>query len=91
MEKEICNMISSIIGVPEDKISAGSTWRELGIDSVQCLEIVMGVEELFSVTITDEEGEKFFSVADMIACVAKKKGLAVEVPPLADIENRREE
>ena len=75
LEDDICRMIGEIIGSASSHINRNSSWRQLGLDSVQCLEMVMEIEDFFQVVISDEEGESFATVADVVACVAEKKNI----------------
>lgn len=40
--------------------------QQLGIDSLDFLEIVVAVEEEFDVVITDEEGDKLSTISDVV-------------------------
>ncbi len=73
MEKEICHIIGGIVGKSPEQVGRNASLKELGMDSVQRLEMVMEIEDLFNVTISDEDGESFSTVADVIACLSEKK------------------
>lgn len=73
MEEEICRILGAIVGKDPERIERNTSLAELGLDSVQRLEMVMELEELFNVVISDEEGEDFVTVADMVACLAEKE------------------
>lgn len=77
MEKEICEVISRVLGRKEEEVRNANSFRQLGMDSLQRLEIVMEIEEQFQVVITDEEGEAFTSVADVIALLVEKKSRGI--------------
>lgn len=72
IETEICRIVGGILGKEPQKISRNHSWCDLDLDSVQCLEMVMEIEDVFQVFISDEEGQSFATVADVIACVAEK-------------------
>lgn len=40
--------------------------KDLGVDSLDAIELVMAVEEEFGIEITDEEAEKLLTVADLL-------------------------
>lgn len=75
IEEEIYRIIGEIVGKEPQKISRNHSWRDLELDSVQCLEMVMEIEDSFQIVIEDEEGESFATVADVIACVVEKKNM----------------
>lgn len=79
IEEEICRIIGGILEKEPQKIGRNDSWRDLDLDSVQCLEMVMEIEDSFHIVISDEEGEAFATVADVIACVAEKKSMEVPV------------
>ncbi len=45
---------------------------DLGIDSMESIQLLMAVEEKFSVEISDEEAEKLATVADLLLCLEEK-------------------
>ena len=50
---------------PED-ITPDSTFESLGIDSLDIVELVMGIEEKFEISIPDEAAEKIVTVGDVV-------------------------
>lgn len=46
---------------------------DLGIDSVESLDFLTAVEELYSIKISDEEATTLQTVADVITLIMKKK------------------
>ena len=49
-----------------EKIAPESTFQELGIDSLDGINIVFGIESEFDVSVPDEEVKDLRSVADII-------------------------
>jgi len=45
---------------------------DLGADSLDVVELVMGLEEEFDIEIPDEEAEKILSVKDAVDYISKK-------------------
>lgn len=45
---------------------------QLGIDSMDFIEVLMAVEEEFGITIKDEESEKLVTISDVVKCVEEK-------------------
>jgi len=48
------------------EIKTDSSWRDLGLDSLDGVEVVMALEEEFAVEIPNEDAEKINSCADAI-------------------------
>lgn len=59
-------------GVDESKISPEVSFvDDLGMDSLDTVELVMALEEEFGVEIPDEDAEKIATVADAISYINK--------------------
>jgi acyl carrier protein len=59
--------------VLKDKISLDSRISEdLGADSLDMMELVMGIEDEFNIKITDDEAEKVSTVRDAVKLIASK-------------------
>jgi acyl carrier protein len=60
------------LGVEEDKLLADVSFtRDLGMDSLDTVELVMELEEEFDVNIPDDEAEKIQTVGDAIRWVLR--------------------
>jgi acyl carrier protein len=57
--------------LPEEKITADSTFLELGIDSLDGINILFAVESEFNINIPDEAAQNLRSVRDVIDGIAK--------------------
>ena len=63
------------LDVSEDEVTpTASIVDDLGADSLDVVEIVMGLEEEFDIEIPDEDAEKIQSVRDAYAYVEQHKG-----------------
>lgn len=56
----------------DEVTEAASFVDDLGADSLDVVELVMGLEEEFDVEIPDEDAEKIATVADAVAYVEDK-------------------
>ena len=55
----------------KSKVVPGARFKEdLDLDSLDAVEVVMAIEEEFSIEIPDSEADKILSVADAVAYVA---------------------
>ena len=57
--------------LPEEKITADSTFLELGIDSLDGINILFAVESEFNINIPDDAAQNLRSVRDVIDGIAK--------------------
>jgi acyl carrier protein len=47
---------------------------DLGADSLETVELIMGLEDKFGLTIADEDAEKIRTVKDAVDFIASKQG-----------------
>lgn len=65
--EKISRIIAGQIGVEAEKITMSSDFKEdLGIDSLDIFEIIMELEEEYSVEIPTEDLENMKKVADLV-------------------------
>ena len=58
--------------VNPEKVSSESHFvNDLGLDSLDVVEIVMALEDEFGIEISDEEAEKVFTVEDAVEFISK--------------------
>ncbi len=65
------NIIATTQHLPEEKITADSTFQELGIDSLDGINILFAVESEFNINIPDDAAQRLRSVRDVIDGIAK--------------------
>lgn len=59
--------------VSEDEVTESASFvDDLGADSLDVVELVMGLEEEFDIEIPDEDAEKMATVGDAIAYIDEK-------------------
>ncbi|MDR1965236.1 MAG: acyl carrier protein [Synergistaceae bacterium] len=64
------------LNVEEDQIKPDASFVEdLGADSLDIVELIMGIEEEFDVEIPDEDAEKLTNVGEAMAYVKGKLGV----------------
>lgn len=66
-------IIMDKLQIDESSISENSTLQDLGADSLDLVEIVMSLEDEFSIEISDEDAEKLENIAQVIEYVHKKR------------------
>lgn len=63
----VAKVVAEQYGKPVDSIKTESRFDEdLGGDSLDSVELAIGLEEKFQIEIPDEEGEKFTCVQDVL-------------------------
>jgi len=69
----VISIIANKLGVEKSLITPEATFVEdLGADSLDTVELVMALEEEFSIEIPDEEAEKIRTLSDVLAFIARK-------------------
>ena len=71
--EKLQKIIAEVLNVDEDEITMETTFvDDLGADSLDVFQIIMGIEEEFDIEIPDEDAEKFQTVADIVGYVEAK-------------------
>lgn len=66
-------LIVERLGVdPEEVTTAASFTGDLGADSLDVVEFVMELEDVFDIEITDEDAEKLQTVQDVLTYIENK-------------------
>jgi acyl carrier protein len=87
MSDEFIQRIRTVIAnsqrIPLEKVSLDSTFQELGIDSMDAVNILFGLESEFDINIPDEETKEIRTVRQMAEGVEKLVAAkaAAPVPP----------
>ena len=70
--EKIKKIIAEVLNVEEDSITMESTFGDdLGADSLDVFQIIMGVEEEFEIEIANEDAEKIVTVGDAVEQIKK--------------------
>lgn len=65
--EKLQKIIAEVLNVDADKVSMDSTFvDDLGADSLDVFQIIMGIEEEFGVQIPDDAAESITTVADAV-------------------------
>lgn len=65
--EKLQNIISEVLGVDANEITMSTTFvDDLGADSLDVFQIIMGIEEEFEIEIANEDAEKIVTVADAV-------------------------
>jgi acyl carrier protein len=73
IEQKVKDIIIEQLGVDAAQVTPEAKFVEdLGADSLDTVELVMALEESFSLEIPDEEAEKITSVGDAIKYIASR-------------------
>ncbi|MCX7876229.1 MAG: acyl carrier protein [Melioribacteraceae bacterium] len=75
IEAKVKEIIIDKLGVEESQIKPEASFtNDLGADSLDIVELVMGFESAFNISIPDEDAEKISTVGDAINYLKEKLG-----------------
>lgn len=73
IQDRVISIIADKLSIEKSLITPEATFVEdLGADSLDTVELVMALEEEFSIEIPDDEAEKIRTLGDVLAFIAKK-------------------
>lgn len=65
--EKIQNIIADVLNIDKEEITMNTTFiDDLGADSLDVLQIIMGIEEEFDIEIPTEAAESIVTVADAV-------------------------
>ena len=65
--EKLKKIIAEVLNVDADEITMDTTFvDDLGADSLDVFQIIMGIEEEFDIEIENEEAEKIVTVSDAV-------------------------
>ena len=71
LTERVRGIIASTQHLPREKVTADSTFQELGIDSLDGINILFAVESEFNINIPDDAAQNIRSVRDVVEGIAK--------------------
>ena len=70
--EKLRDIIVEVLNVDENEVTMESTFiDDLGADSLDVFQIIMGIEEDFDIEIPNEEAEKIVTVGDAVEQIKK--------------------
>ena len=73
ISSKITELVSKSLNIEQPNIEA--TFEELGADSLDMIEMIMKIEELFEIEITDDDAEKITNINYAIEYVCQIRNL----------------
>ena len=81
--QKVLKVIATSKRIPLETVTIDSEFQQLGIDSMDAVEILFALENEFDITIPDEDARAVRSIRDMAAGVEKlvaAKGAGTQAP-----------
>lgn len=64
--QKVVETIAEKLNIPAERITPEVTFKDLGADSLDIVEIIMSFEELFGIEIKDEDAEKIKTIQNAV-------------------------
>ena len=75
IQAKLTDVLVEELGLERDKIRPSASFeKDLEVDSLGVVELLMALEDAFGVTIPDDEAERIVTVADAVDLIAEKLG-----------------
>jgi acyl carrier protein len=71
ISERVRRVVAETQKLPVDRVEEKSTFRELGIDSLDGLNILFALEEEFAVEVPDDAAREFASVREAVEGIAR--------------------
>ena len=73
VQAKVKEIVADKLGVEESQITPEASFtNDLGADSLDIVELVMGFEQAFDISIPDEDAEKIGTVGDAVRYLEEK-------------------
>lgn len=79
IEEQIRDIVARITRVDKSIITRESTFKDIKADSLDVVQALVAVEELFEIEIPDEVAQKFQNFGDFVSYVESKVAKAEKV------------
>lgn len=63
---KIVSIVAEKLSLPQENVKPEATFKDLGADSLDIVEIIMGFEETFGIEIKDEDAEKIKTIGQAV-------------------------
>ena len=70
--EKLKNVIVEVLSVDPDEITMDTAFDDLGADSLDLFQIIMGLEEAFDIEIPSEKAEKIKTVEEALEMIKNK-------------------
>ncbi|WP_339048211.1 acyl carrier protein [Candidatus Mesenet endosymbiont of Phosphuga atrata] len=72
IENRVKEIISNQFKKDISQLSTSSTFNDLGADSLDTVEVIMAVEDAFSISISDDDAQKMQNLGDIVKYIEDK-------------------
>lgn len=69
IQNKVIDIVSKKLSIDKAMVAKSNSFEDLGADSLDMVEIVMKLEEEFSIEINDEDAEKLASLKEVVTYI----------------------
>jgi acyl carrier protein len=80
LTEKVLGLIAAVKRLPREKVTLESTFEELGLDSLDALNLVFEIESAFDISIPDETARSIKNVPQLIEELRKITSIAGQAP-----------
>ena len=70
---KVADIIADKLGIEKKRVTPNSTLTDLGADSLDLVEIILKMEELFGLEINDDDAEKMNNVGEVVDYIQQRR------------------
>jgi acyl carrier protein len=70
---KVIEIVAQKLNRDKSTLNESMTFEELGADSLDMVEVIMRIEEVFGIEVNDEDAEKFSTLSQAIDYVHKQR------------------
>ena len=67
--EKICSLINERFDISETVLSPETTWEEIGVDSIDLVDLISEIEDTFDISVPDEAIEDLRTIGDVATFV----------------------
>jgi acyl carrier protein len=69
--EKVLDLIAAVKRVPREKVSTESTFAELGMDSLDAINLIFEIESEFDISVPDDQAKSITSVSQLVESLQK--------------------
>jgi len=71
--QKVAQIVADKLSIPTENVKSESTFKDLGADSLDTVEIIMNFEETFGIEIRDEDAEKIKTIGEAVELIHQSR------------------
>lgn len=71
LTEKVLDLIAAVKRLPREKVSTESTFAELGMDSLDAINLIFEIESEFNIDVPDEQAKSITSVQQLVENLQK--------------------